>query len=334
MLLIPYYTDCQLGFECPPHVYFSTVGRNHLEELHITSYSNKYPEFASILGQLDPIYQLNSLIAYIHSDRLTADAFVLIEVAILESFQLSNAFDTLFNFQRSNVIEVKIPKEKQWYKSTCHHPICPPGQEKLFIEDSNQTSSVWDIEIGYFCVPCKKHYYKSYYGDGPCKKCKSYFVSNDDRTKCFDPLTPKFNEISEISGCISLSICSIGLLFSFFTILSVIVKSSEFLMSLVQLIGSLIYFVCLPFLYFLEPSQEICASRTLALALFYNLNITFVYTKSIKLLKAVTAKVRSSRSEVFKTTMMQVFMIIVNLIVATLLVIVLWVRQFPAVVSR
>ena len=108
------------------------------------------------------------------------------------SSQVSDVFKARSDFIKGYRFGSNLGDEDSHIHSKCHHPICPPGHEKVFGEIPNNESSLWDAEYGYHCVPCQVNHYKNTFGDEECRRCPGYFVSNSDRSACIDPLVPVF----------------------------------------------------------------------------------------------------------------------------------------------
>ena len=250
-------------------------------------------------------------------------------------------FLSLCEYSRSLVtnflLKQRMPNETT--TSQCQHQICPPGYEKVFGDFPDEMTQ-WDEEFGYYCSPCKRNLYKSTHGDSKCIPCSGYLVPNQQNTDCMDPYTKTFNTITQNTGCVVVLISSVGCTFA---VLSIgvfikhrdtpIGKASDLPFTLAQLIVITLLFCNLPILYFTEPNVLKCALRTVIVYLLYNINVSIVYVKSIKLVEAFSAKVRRSRSEVRRTVLVQTFTVLINIVIGLLLIAVMWQNNFPSVIE-
>ena len=70
------------------------------------------------------------------------------------------------------------------YATNCKHKPCSSG----FYEVFTMFNLTWDSNVGFHCIKIPFNYIKPHSGIHKCTECDGYFVSNEERTKCIDPL--------------------------------------------------------------------------------------------------------------------------------------------------
>ena len=197
----------------------------------------------------------------------------------------------------------------------CPSVNCLPGFQKKY-GAVHRLDSLLDEEHRVRCELCPVNTIKLGMGDGPCVPCTGVLsIDNGKRTACVDPYTNKpllFDEeqrlivnISSGSGC---------LLTLFILIMFVlkrhtpVVRSSDTFLSFLHLGSLFLTFFCTASLYNIPYLEiEICVGRNLIFSVLYTLQVSCLYTKSQKLVKAFASKIKLNASEIKQTMILQIF---------------------------
>ena len=213
---------------------------------------------------------------------------------------------------------------------------CHPGHFKTFGK-LPKTKTKWNLEYGYYCQKCADGYVKENFGDGSCYKCQGYRIPNANQTRCIDPFRDNFEWFDSTAGLIATILASVGCLATIFIVAVFVhnrdtpcVKISDKMISFSHLAIILLSYVVLPVLHFWKPSTTVCASRPLSVAALYSLNVSIISVKSNKLVNAFLSKTRASGNEALKTTLTQLFVVVINFIIGISLCVIMFEQTRPA----
>ncbi|MEO0685291.1 MAG: hypothetical protein AAFY76_09665, partial [Cyanobacteria bacterium J06649_11] len=205
----------------------------------------------------------------------------------------------------------------------CPNPTCLPGLHKDFGESQGIT---WNRSLGWRCIPCPVNSVKPLKGDGQCVPCSTFFISNKDHTKCYDPYTKVFVKLQWTSVKLCIATSSLLFFFSLFTIFvfarnkqTWIVQSSDLKISTAHLALLMVNFILPNISFFVDSNWLYWTVYLLTISLVNCCCLSIVLVKSKKLLQAFNSKVRVNRSETLRTAYHQISIVILNMILATVL---------------
>ena len=212
----------------------------------------------------------------------------------------------------------------------CPQPICGPGRYKVYGEISGG--------YGYRCDLCPVNHYKTTVGDDGCISCRGRFsIDNGLRTKCIDPYKDIYANVWEsvlFKLLLSLNIlgliCAIGTM-GIFTMKrkTPVVVTSDFTISIIHMCVIALIFLLLQILQITSPSLATCSSRIAVTSVSFILNVSIVFIKSQKLLKAFLSKVLITEKEARNTKSQQIFFVITSIVIANAIFVITYIAKLP-----
>lgn len=173
--------------------------------------------------------------------------------------------------------------------TSCVRPTCPLGKELKYgsyFEKININRTAW------YCSTCEGNRVKNKRGDGPCTPCNAGFKSNKNKSLCFDPYEDKYLKHSDqelvILYCLSgilILLVSVAIFVFILNRKKLIIRSSNWRISVLQMILYILTITALPVLFVGKPSEFICTFRPLLISA---LQSTFVGITFSKLQKIIT----------------------------------------------
>ena len=229
-------------------------------------------------------------------------------------------------------------KEAKFKPLNCTRILCLPGYYKTYgvIERNNYTGKFDQID-GLKCVLCGVNTIKIGYNDGPCVPCQGrYNVDNGLRTACVDPYKDVDLSFETDQIYISISLITFGSIITLCSLVIFIVKrdtpivrATDANLAITNLVFLLSIFGSSYYAH-LERKTTIykCIVRNLNLSILYAFNVAFIYSKSLKIINALSSNVILTRNEIKKTQVMQLFSIFMFLFVIDGILLILYI-QFP-----
>eukprot|EP00111_Clytia_hemisphaerica_P003512 TCONS_00010039-protein len=196
---------------------------------------------------------------------------------------------------------------------------CTPGHYKAYGKVTQGFS--WT------CLMCKENYFKSEYGNQPCKKCTGKTsTANKARNACIDPYQEVYINQNSQEFVIVLTLCCIGFAMTLVVLIIFITKRttpivtiSDFQISTIHLVDIILIFAISPVIFFIQPTNAIhCLFKPILNSSLYVVSIGIIFIKTQKILKAFLSKVIITSREIKKTTGEQIFTIFVFLGVVNL----------------
>jgi len=229
-------------------------------------------------------------------------------------------------------------KELVFYLRTsrCKKFVCSPGWYQttgILLQQQTQ----WDVEYGWTCRKCLRDHFKAKNGNSSCVPCPPNTLSNEAKTKCYDPYKNIFLEKNLIYVfCFTLSIMSMVwttiLVIAFFIYRKTpIGKSTDLVMTVFHFIVNLSLHAGLFYTQHMEPSTVNCIASVICSGSVYNLFVSVALMKSHKLLKAFSSKRRATEKDKKITLMQQLFTIAISLAISIILIVVTFAQDFPSV---
>lgn len=225
------------------------------------------------------------------------------------------------------------PERKYYPTKQCKKFICSPGWTLTFDKLLLNNQTQWNNSLGWTCMRCQLNHVKETYGEHDCSPCTGIFVSNQDRTHCYDP----YKNINLSLDMISTTICLVVTFAELFGILFIgtifyskrktpICHSTNLAMTAVQMTSQFLLLISLPPTFFWEPSNFKCFLRPLTVSVFYTINMSIIFTKSRKMLQVFNSNVKLTNSDMRKTSFKQfsnvlLFLLISNAILSITFVI-------------
>ena len=138
------------------------------------------------------------------------------------------------------------------YVTYCQHKPCSP----CFYEVFKMSNLTWDSNVGFHCIKCPLKFIKPNSGIHKSTECDGYFVSNEERTECVDPLQITYITINRISGRTALAISLIGGINTLLVLIVFILKSktpivraTDYKLTFIQIVVCFGIFLSLPIVY-------------------------------------------------------------------------------------
>ncbi|XP_065680518.1 uncharacterized protein LOC136094497 [Hydra vulgaris] len=212
--------------------------------------------------------------------------------------------------------------------------ICPPAfEQKLLLMISNEEKMQSRI-----CTSCQVNYFKNSYGTNKCEKCSLGYTSNKNNTACLLTFGADLT-FHCIEGIIITLIATISTLIGLTIALTFIlnrntpvVKSSNFVFSLTQILCYMLTSLLIPLLY-VSNNELFCYWRSLIISFLLITATSITYIKTRKYIYIFKTLIRFSKKEkIFSTSidiMMMSFILIVQILLATILLI----KSPPVVIS-
>lgn len=225
--------------------------------------------------------------------------------------------------------------EVETLEKHCKIQLCPPGWEKHYGKLlDNQT--MWDASYGWTCRRCERDYFKSNTGDGPCQMCEGFNISNDDRTKCFDPFIARSVDFHMLSAKVAMSLSIFGTV-GHITFLCLFLKyrntpvilSGDAKFTVLHTISCIAIDIALPLLFLANPSYVICICRPTVISVLFTISLSIVVVKSYKMHRIFSSKVIMTRTEVLMTSIAPWFAILV-LVLFGLVILIVTFANIPA----
>ena len=169
---------------------------------------------------------------------------------------------------------------KTYFRNYQCKPICEIGHTIRFYEDK----FLWK------CTPCYNNSVKNQIGNKPCIPCARGWVAYTNKTICYDTyknISLKFTDNSSLimmlASGLMLSSLSCTIFFFIKHNETPVVKSSNLILSSVQLVGQLLTVVMMPFLFIGEPNSKICVLRPICIGVFLTATtgVTMIKTRSL-----------------------------------------------------
>ena len=217
------------------------------------------------------------------------------------------------NWSQSNErflnINTKIYQKLSNIESKCSS-ICREGYTNVTYAGGK--SCCWS------CFLCPENKVKSKDGNFKCEKCPLYTIPNKNRTKCLKRFTVTITT-NDPYGLIIIGSSSLGIIFTISILLlytmkrkTPVVRSSNFSLSLMQLISHLIIF-SLTCLFTGDNTITKCKIRTYGISFFYILTIALILTKVTHIVRIFKANRRLTKSDVRHHKNMDLLLILICL---------------------
>ena len=164
---------------------------------------------------------------------------------------------------------------------------------------------------------CEKNTFKSTVGHGKCQACLPGWIANKNKTKCYDTyknLTIRFTDDSSVlmlsvSGVI-LSAISSSIFFYIKYNETPLVRSSNLILSCIQLSSQLLLVIILPFIFIGEPNTIICILRPTLIGILMTVSTSVTLSKTRTLLRIFNSKIKMSNRERMKTKTVEIFILL------------------------
>ncbi|XP_057308221.1 uncharacterized protein LOC130646099 [Hydractinia symbiolongicarpus] len=320
-----------------------------IDDLYITTYLNNYKHNKN-LGELRDVTSIHNAVY----NYVSHVAFQFIHVfstytwwtkqKIIENIKLRIRYTIRFYNQNTTGVPYHrysyddsqkimfnswhIPKEFSWPNNQKNAPIsvcskqeCPPSFENRK-EHFLSHETLWQKEYSWVCRKCKPGHFKSKIGNQSCIKCNEHLIANDQQTACIDPYQNEHLSIFDIPVLISEVVSLTGLLWQVFVITVFVkfrktpcVKSSNFVMSITQLITFAVFFPFYSYVTIEKPSFLICTVKPCVIGIILTFGISITLSKTQKLLFAFQAKTKLTRSALILTKATEVLILSLLLLI-------------------
>nr|XP_047143029.1 metabotropic glutamate receptor 5-like [Hydra vulgaris] len=212
--------------------------------------------------------------------------------------------------------------------------ICPPAfEQKLLLTATNEEKMQSRI-----CRRCQVNFFKTSYGTNKCEKCPLGYTSNNNNTACLLTFGVDLT-FHCIEGIIITLIAAFSTLIGLITAVTFIlkrntpvVKSSNFILSLTQIICYLLVSLLVPLLY-VSNNELYCYWRSFIISFLLITATSITYIKTRKYIFIFKTLIRFTKKEKIFSTSIEIMMIGFILIVQMLLAIILLVKSPPVVIS-
>ena len=211
----------------------------------------------------------------------------------------------------------------------CPKVYCSIGNEIVYTKLATNATQ-WNESYRWTCQPCRKNYYKAEAGNLSCIPCAEYYVSNDQRSSCYDPYTTEIISLSKASVAVAVSLTVFGItscVFVFVTFLKFrktpVVKAADISMTIFHLITIAVNHALLLISFYGEPTILKCYSRMFAYTLFYTVIVTVILIRAQQVLKAFQSKVKMTKTEIRKSKAADFFLMLVLVLINNLILVVL-----------
>ncbi|XP_065680514.1 uncharacterized protein LOC136094494 [Hydra vulgaris] len=212
--------------------------------------------------------------------------------------------------------------------------ICPPAFEQSYLLITTNEEKMHSR----ICTICKINYYKNSYGTNKCEKCPLGYTSNKNNTACLLTYGADFT-FHCIEGIIITLIATIstliGLIIAVTFILNrntPVVKSSNFILSLSQIMCYMLTSLLVPLLY-VSNNELFCYWRNFIISFLLITATSITYIKTRKYVYIFKSIIRFSKKEKLFITSIDVLIMCFILIVQILLATILLVKSPPVVIS-
>nr|XP_047143028.1 metabotropic glutamate receptor 1-like [Hydra vulgaris] len=243
----------------------------------------------------------------------------------------SNDIISLISLVYKGTEYTSVTKKQQLTKCNM---ICPPAfEQKLLLMISNEEKMQSRI-----CTSCQLSYFKRSYGTHKCEKCPLGYTSNRINTACL--LTFGVDLTFQcIEGIIITLIAAfstmIGLIIAVTFILNrntPVVKSSNFILSLTQILCYMLTSLLLP-LFYVSNKELFCYWRSFIISFLLITATSITYIKTRKYIYIFKTLIRFSKKEKIFSTSIDIMIMSFILIVQILLATILLVKSPPVVIS-
>ncbi|XP_065680517.1 uncharacterized protein LOC136094496 [Hydra vulgaris] len=297
--------------------------------------------YSQALNSLESVssYDIIKLINFVYQNT-ESESYIKIYFNVHRETNINNKlyFYWLFPNRYSNIfIYIKYVfriKSKFDYESidtkkqqlTKCNTICPPAfEQKLLLVTTNEEKIQSRI-----CTSCQENFFKVSYGTHKCEKCPLGYTSNKNRTACI--LTFGVDLTFQcIEGIIITLIAAfstmIGLIIAVTFILNrntPVVKSSNFILSLTQILCYMLTSLLVPLLY-ISNNELFCYWRSFIISFLLITATSITYIKTRKYIYIFKTLIRFSKKEkLFSTSidiMIMSFILIVQILLATILLV-------------
>ena len=226
-------------------------------------------------------------------------------------------FKTDYNYWREIVAQINALKNNNF---SCINK-CSAGM--TLVHRYEQSTNL----IRYKCIICPIGSVKEDIGDHECKPCDVIgFKANKQQTKCIDTFHTFSLNFSNYIGLVMLGFCAFGFFLVSIAIYSFmkykdtpVVKSSNRLLSLVQLFSYQLFFILLPFLFIGEKTSVICFIQPISISILLTIPISLSNVRVHTLVLIFHAKVRISANEMLRVKIMEVFTITLSVLIGILI---------------
>ena len=191
-------------------------------------------------------------------------------------------------------------------------PRCPAGKSILF----NEKKYIWQ------CQHCSNNSVKLNIGNGICNPCSPGWLANINKTQCYDTYKNLALLFTDDSATLILSLSAIlvvSISFTFFLYLKYrstpVVKSSNLLLSVVQLVSQFVLAVIMPFIFIGTPNVSSCTLRPLLVGLLLTISASVTNSKTRTLLRIFDSDIKLTKREMKKTRATEIFVLVVFLLI-------------------
>ena len=201
----------------------------------------------------------------------------------------------------------------------CNRRKCAPGFEsikKIFLNNDKNTVFDWD------CVRCKENYIKSYFGNHTCNVCEGRWISNANKSECYDPYTKVYLKFFDKKSLLLLLPSIISAIFNMLAIYmfmskanTPIIRSSGLVTSLAQLITHLLLSFTTVFLFVGTPTSTTCICQLFVPGYLLTFLLSLFLSKTQKLIFVFQAKVRLTSFDLQMSRVVEVFISVVLLLI-------------------
>lgn len=236
-----------------------------------------------------------------------------------------------------------IPSVIQWGNNSTEPPLsicemkdCPPGFEPTF-------TTVYDDNYGgsreWSCRFCDENKVKPMNGTSFCFICQDFTVPNIAKTHCYDPYKKMYIFLLSKTGIVITVNSAIGVGSVMFFILThvrhkntPVVRSSNYYLTLCQLLAHLFLFLLNPFSFIGEPYLIQCQLRHVLVGILFTSITSVTFLKVQKLLFLFKQKVQLSKKLKRMANFKDLFSVILFMLADIILSVCTWLKR-PAMVA-
>ena len=177
-------------------------------------------------------------------------------------------------------------------------------------------------------------------GNAKCKLCERGWISNTNKTYCIDTYRNLSSDLTDDSSIIMLSVsCTMlsGISSSIFLFIkhreTPIIKSSNIILSFLQLTAHLLTVIVMPFLFIGEPNVHICILKPVCVGLLLTLSTAVTLSKTTTFLKIFQSKVKMTAKQKSATKFVELIILVVLLICDIFILVILFNGKTPEVIQ-
>lgn len=235
-------------------------------------------------------------------------------------FEADNTREFKFDL---NHIESHFERISNISKGEYRPRICQAGFEpkkEVFVKEGFVKVFQWH------CVSCREGLVKFKNGTHPCTTCPGLTVPNDKKTECYDPYEDEFLNYTDTKSIVLLSLIAPCTVFNLLAIIvyakyrsTPIMTASGAIVSLIQLHMHLVISVQVIPTFFGKLNMNKCIFQVVVFGVLLTLILSFLFTKTHKMIYAFNAQVQISKVDVIISKAVEIFVSVTLVLIQILI---------------